>query len=61
MLILMAALGREQGNWHLAQEYWTQLSQWAGYLRSKGLDPENLSMSALPPLRVITVGVQAGF
>ena len=41
MLILMAALGREQGNWHLAQEYWPQLSKWADYLRSKGLDPEN--------------------
>ena len=41
MLILMAALGREQGNWHLAEQYWTELSKWAQYLRSKGLDPEN--------------------
>jgi hypothetical protein len=41
MLILLAALGREQGNWHLAQQYWTQLAKWAEYLRSKGLDPEN--------------------
>ncbi len=41
MLILMAALGREQGNAHLAGEYWPQLSKWAEYLRSKGLDPEN--------------------
>lgn len=41
MLILIAALGREQGNWHLAEEYWIQLSKWADYLRSKGLDPEN--------------------
>ncbi len=41
MLILLAALGREQGNWHLAQQYWPQLSKWADYLRAKGLDPEN--------------------
>ncbi len=41
MLILLAALGREQGNWHIAQQYWPQLTKWAEYLRSKGLDPEN--------------------
>jgi hypothetical protein len=41
LLILLAALGREQGNWHLAQQYWPQLTKWAEYLRSKGLDPEN--------------------
>ena len=41
MLILIAALGREQGNFHLAQTYWPQLSKWADYLKSKGLDPEN--------------------
>lgn len=41
MLILLAALGREQGNWHLAETYWPQLTKWADYLRSKGLDPEN--------------------
>jgi hypothetical protein len=41
MLILIAALGREQGNWHIAQNYWPQLTKWADYLRSKGLDPEN--------------------
>jgi len=41
MLILIAALGREQGNWHLAEKYWPQLSKWADYLRVKGLDPEN--------------------
>ncbi len=41
MLILIAALGREQGNWHLAEQYWPQLSKWADYLRAKGLDPEN--------------------
>jgi hypothetical protein len=41
MLIMMDALGRAQGNWHLAEEYWPQLSKWADYLRAKGLDPEN--------------------
>ncbi|MBV9766188.1 MAG: DUF4965 domain-containing protein [Acidobacteriaceae bacterium] len=41
MLILLAALGREQGNWHLSQHYWPQLAKWAEYLRAKGLDPEN--------------------
>jgi hypothetical protein len=41
MLILMDALGRAQGNWHLAEEYWPQLTKWADYLRTKGLDPEN--------------------
>ena len=41
LLILIAALGREQGNLHIAQTYWPQLSKWAEYLRSKGLDPEN--------------------
>jgi hypothetical protein len=29
--------------------------------RYKGLDPETQSMTALPPLRVCTVGLQAGF
>jgi hypothetical protein len=41
MLIMMDALGRAQGNWHLAEEYWPQLTKWANYLRDKGLDPEN--------------------
>jgi hypothetical protein len=41
MLILLAALGQEKGNWQLAQQYWPQLSKWAEYLRAKGLDPEN--------------------
>lgn len=41
MLILMDALGREQGSYHLAEQYWPQLTKWAEYLRTKGLDPEN--------------------
>jgi glutaminase A-like protein/uncharacterized protein DUF5127/uncharacterized protein DUF4964 len=41
LLILAAALGRAQGNWHLAQHYWPLLTKWADYLAHKGLDPEN--------------------
>ena len=41
MLILLDALGREQGNWKFEEQYWPQLSKWAEYLRAKGLDPEN--------------------
>jgi hypothetical protein len=41
MLILIDALGRGQGNWHLAEQYWPQLTKWAQYLLAKGLDPEN--------------------
>jgi hypothetical protein len=41
LLILVAALGRSEGNWHLAEQYWPQLSKWADYLEQKGLDPEN--------------------
>ena len=41
MLILVAALERKQGNIHLAEKFWPQLTKWAEYLRAKGLDPEN--------------------
>src|SRR2546421_2343158 len=41
MLVLLAALGQKQGNWHLAQQYWPQLEKWAEFLRAKGVDPEN--------------------
>jgi Domain of unknown function (DUF4965)/Domain of unknown function (DUF1793)/Domain of unknown function (DUF5127)/Domain of unknown function (DUF4964) len=41
MLILVDALGVAQGNWHLAEKYWPQLTKWADYLNAKGLDPEN--------------------
>jgi Domain of unknown function (DUF4965)/Domain of unknown function (DUF1793)/Domain of unknown function (DUF5127)/Domain of unknown function (DUF4964) len=41
LLILLAALGQAQGNWHVAQQYWPMLSKWADYLAQKGLDPEN--------------------
>ena len=41
MLILVDAVARAEGNAHLAEHYWPQLTKWAQYLREKGLDPEN--------------------
>lgn len=41
MLILVDALARAEGNIHLAEKYWTQLTSWAEYLKQKGLDPDN--------------------
>jgi hypothetical protein len=41
LLILAAALGHAQGDWHFAQHYWPLLTKWAQYVREKGLDPEN--------------------
>jgi hypothetical protein len=41
MLIMMDALGRAQGNQHLADQYWPQLTKWADYLLTDGLDPAN--------------------
>jgi hypothetical protein len=41
MLILVAALGKAEGNYSVAEKYWPLLSKWADYVRQKGLDPEN--------------------
>ncbi len=41
MLILVDALARAEGDAHLAERYWPQLTKWAQYLKEKGLDPEN--------------------
>ena len=41
LLILGAALGQAQGDWHVAKEYWPEFTKWAKYVREKGLDPEN--------------------
>jgi hypothetical protein len=41
LLIVVAAMERELGNWEFARQYWPQFTKWAGYLRDKGLDPAN--------------------
>jgi hypothetical protein len=39
LLIMAAAMSREEGNWDFARQYWPQFTSWAEYLRDKGLDP----------------------
>jgi hypothetical protein len=41
LLILGAAVGEAEGNWHVAQQYWPEFTKWAEYLRANGLDPQN--------------------
>ena len=41
LLILVAALGRAERNWHVAEQYWPLLTKWADYVAQRGLDPEN--------------------
>jgi hypothetical protein len=41
LLILVAAMERELGNFDFARTYWPQFTKWAEYLRAEGLDPSN--------------------
>jgi hypothetical protein len=41
MLIMVAAMSREENNYDFARQYWPQFTKWAEYLRDKGLDPAN--------------------
>jgi hypothetical protein len=41
LIIMVAAMERAEGNWDFAKRFMPQLTQWADYLRQKGLDPEN--------------------
>lgn len=41
MLIMVCAMAHIDGSAKYAERYWDLLSRWAGYLRVKGLDPEN--------------------
>ncbi len=41
LLILGAALGQAEGDWHVARQYWPEFTKWAQYVRANGLDPGN--------------------
>jgi len=41
LMLLFCAVAEMEGNANFAGLYWTQLQQWAAYLKEKGFDPEN--------------------
>jgi hypothetical protein len=41
LLIMVDAMSREEQNWEFVRQYWPQFTEWAEYLRDKGLDPAN--------------------
>jgi len=46
MLIILAALAKQQGNADFSKTYWSMLTKWADYLVKEGLDPQNQLCSA---------------
>ncbi len=41
MLIMLDALAHMQGNPHIAEHYWPELTKWADFLQKEGRDPVN--------------------
>jgi hypothetical protein len=41
LILLIAAMSREQNDYAFAAKYFPELEKWADYLAAKGLDPEN--------------------
>ncbi len=41
MLLMLAALAKIEGNAQYVQKYWPLMQKWSGYLKEKGLDPDN--------------------
>ena len=41
MILMLAGLAHIEGNAQFAAQHWPLVSKWAGYLKEKGLDPEN--------------------
>ncbi len=41
LLLVLAALAKEEGNAQFSAKYWPLLSRWAAYLADKGFDPES--------------------
>jgi Domain of unknown function (DUF4965)/Domain of unknown function (DUF1793)/Domain of unknown function (DUF5127)/Domain of unknown function (DUF4964) len=41
MLLLFAALAKAEGRADFANQYWSELRKWAGYLEHEGMDPAN--------------------